>query len=621
MRTLHDLYHYFKKNLQNTADPIIHTLLRTHRENWAHDRFRKENYFTLEFYIDFQETDQMSLSVHQSLHKKPSDFGHRNYYSVQMSILEIRKELHFVFIFDDITLNKKMSQIQSEAINYKDHLMASVSHELRTPLNGIINMIEHAMCESSNIISDNFLYPALNSSKLLLSIISDFLDYSMINANKLRLDFSRFHLKAVCIDCVKLVEPQARMKGIQIRFNFKKGTPFEIFSEPNRLKQVLLNFLINAVKFTNKGYVILEVGKIGQRIHFSIKDTGIGIDLDEKTRIEKIISENNYLIKVNKNSTGAGLGLKISSKLIELLNKSPDGLIVSQNAIICQSETGKGTQFSFEIFNHESDFLKGFRSESQLFETKKGGQGSIKLIFSSIDKKEKFPENFQRIEEYNENLSLNGFEQFDIKNSTLNKFDVDDDEGNHQINIFFDSLKIKPIAGKQEIYRFATNFKENDIESLKEHDEIDEENNSDINKKQEVLKGCVLVVDDDFYNIEVMKFFLKMFNYRIDFANNGKEAIKKIELNRSNREGYCLILMDFNMPIMDGVEATTILMNMMERGEIEIIPIIGVTAYLLKEEVDKGFIAGMKEILYKPIKKDELKEVLERYARKNKGKE
>ena len=567
--------------------------------------------------MDFQETDQMNNSVLQSFPKKPSEFSHRNYYSVQMSILEIREELHFVFLFDDITMNKKISQIQSEAINYKDLLMASVSHELRTPLNGIINMIEHAMCESSNKINEDFLYPALNSSKLLLSIISDFLDYSMINANKLRLVFSRFHLKAVCMDCVQLIEPQAHMKGIQIMFNFKKGTPFEIFSEPNRLKQVLLNFLSNAIKFTNKGYVILEVAKNGPRIHFTIKDTGIGIDLEEKTRIEKIISENDYLIKVNKNSTGAGLGLKISSKLIELLNKSPDGLIVAENAILCQSETGKGSQFSFDIFNHESDFLKVFRSESQMFETKKG-HGGIKLIFARLNKTQKYPENFQRIEEC-ENLSFdNDFDEFEIKNSTLQKLDLDDiEEENQQIKSFYESITLKPVLGKQEIYHFTTSSPENNKESFEEKDEIEVENSMSPKKKQEdSTERCILVVDDDFYNIEVMKFFLKMFNYQIDFANNGSEAINKIKQNRSSKEVYCLILMDFNMPIMDGVEATTILIKMMKNQEIETIPIIGVTAYGLKEEIDKGFIAGMKEIMYKPIKKEELREILERHSLK-----
>jgi len=680
IKTLLELYQYFKQNMTNYSDPIIQSLLKTHHDSISFDRYKKENYFTLEFYHDSEQEDQFS-SLMQELRKFPSEFGFRTFYNIQMSIIEIREQLHFVFLFDDVTLNKKISQIKTDAINYKDMLMASVSHELRTPLNGIINMIEHAMCECPNEISDELLYPALNSSKLLMSIISDFLDYSMINANKLRLAFSRFNLRAACADCIHMIEPQARMKQIHIKLIYKKPTPDVINSEPNRLKQVLLNLLSNAVKFTNQGYVVLEVkpSNINKKIHFSIKDTGIGISIEEKIRIEKIIREDNYLNKVNKNSTGAGLGLKISSKLIELLNVGTNEIEdSSDNGIICQSEFGKGSHFSFEIYDHSGNSLKSM-SDTNIFEAKrkfKGkSKGGITVILSPENlREEALSENFKKIEEINEDSSLEeSFGQFQNKIiPTLQKFELENEEVNEEnienenelmMKSKFHTRHFKPFTPeKQEIYKFYTIFQPKSKETMKEGEdhlseeiilekeenesmedslksrklgkdniENSEESHRELDKLEEEKliqeekkdlteltaskpkENTVLIVDDDFYNIEVLRFFLKSMNYTSEFVNNGEEAIEKVNHMATDQVSYIMILMDFNMPVMDGIEATRLLTEQMQKNEIETIPIIGITAYISPEDKEKGIQAGMKQVLNKPIKKDELKVTIEKY--------
>jgi two-component system, sensor histidine kinase and response regulator len=182
--------------------------------------------------------------------------------------------------------------------------MASVSHELRTPLNGIINMIDAAITNSDKQnVTEDCLIPALNSSRLLLSIINDILDYSMLNANKLRLTFTKFNLRNACLDCLQIIENQANKNGIKISFDYKKGTPYEVISEPNRLKQILLNLLGNALKFTLKGSVNLDVyvdSDHPRLINFSVHDTGIGISIEEKNRIEKLMNDEDYHTKVNK---------------------------------------------------------------------------------------------------------------------------------------------------------------------------------------------------------------------------------------------------------------------------------------------------------------------------------
>lgn len=481
-----------------------------------------------------------------------------------MSIIEIREQLNFFFIFDDITLIKNISQIQSDAINYKDQLMASVSHELRTPLNGIINMIEHAICHSPGQINADFLHPALNSSKLLDSIINDFLDYSMINAGKLHLLFTTFNLRSACMDCIQLLEPMANLKGLTMKLIISKNTPSEIFSEPNRLKQVLLTLLNNAVKYTNKGQVLLEAFTKERKIHFAIKDTGMGINPEEKNRIRMIISEENYLNKVNKNSTGAGLGLKISSKLIELLNRNEKSL--QSSSLHCHSELGKGSQFCFSIMNQDSrePTLKSDKIDSHVFESMNFKVG-IKMIKKGEEFLEPCSENFQKIDEIKE-------EKQNI--SSLNHLDLE-----------FNKEMIDQRFQIDRIYEFPLKIRRENV---------------------------ILIVDDDVYNLEVLKFFIKSFNYKAETAINGKEAIEKIK-DSHHIMNYLLVLMDFNMPVMNGIEATSYLIKEMKEKTMKTIPIIGITAYVSKEEADKGIKAGMLEILHKPIKKEELKGILNKY--------
>ena len=604
----------------------------------------------------------------KELRKYNTELGQRTFYSVQMSIIEIREQLHFVFLFDDITLSKKISQIQNDAIIYKDLLMASVSHELRTPLNGIINLIEHATVESSDEITEKLLFPALNSSKLLLSIISDFLDYSMINANKLRLAFSQFNLKEACADCVQLIMPQAKMKNIQIKFQFKQFPSEIIKSEPNRLKQVILNLLNNAIRFTNqKGNIIFSVSPSPNRkkVRFTIKDTGMGISFEEKTRIERIIKEENFLTKVNKNSTGAGLGLKISSKLINLLNMSPNINEISlYNGLICQSEVGKGSIFSFEIYDHGSNDLSSI-SESRLFEnTYKNYKGGV-FIFTKREKELANEENFQRIEEISQESRLGeefgGFEEEKMMASTLQNFDAENDGRNDNVQMEKMTKNMQQVS-KKEVYKFFKTNSENNlankdnfntllsemsshvkIKSTMDFCEKSEQNNvfsagtkyfqkslckieeteklmSEIKlsppKSKEFDKGTFLIVDDDFYNIEVLRLFLKSLHYSCDFANNGKEAIEKFDKKIAQNSNYLMIFMDFNMPVMDGIEATKLLTEKIINNSLQNTPIIGITAYISQEDRNKGMMAGMREVLEKPIKKEELKAVLERYLEK-----
>lgn len=573
-----DLFCYFKSNLtKNAEDPLISALFRTYNDNFSINRYKKDNYFTLEFYTDVLE-DQLKESLLQKLQRFPKEIGSRVYFTVQMSVIDVHDEQFFMFILDDVTSERKTKEIQQEAVVYKDLLMASVSHELRTPLNGILNMIEQAIAESCEKINNEFLCPALNSSKLLLSIINDFLDFSMLAANKLRLNFSKFSIKTACLDCLHIVESQAKLKKLSMNFLVKPGTPLQIISEPNRLKQILLNLLNNSIKFTQKGAISLEVSAKNREILFTIRDTGVGISAEERNRLEKLISEENFLSKINKNSTGAGLGLKISAKLIRILKENPaeNHCFQGNSSIVFHSEAGKGSQFQFSIYNHSAKSLNScekIENFSYLFDSFPQKTAVHRQIYS---------ENFENVDELSE--------------SSLKKLDLE-----------FELAQFNGNSCKS-----LRNIEKNETNTLRKKPEgniFNSFNSKTIEKSlhfpEKALKKA-LVVDDDGYNQKVMELLLNPYSFSIEFANNGQEALEKLEKTRD----FAVIFMDFNMPVVDGLEATAKIVEKIKKTEILEVPVVGVTAYSDEAEIFKGFAAGMREILRKPVQKEHLLKVL-----------
>jgi len=456
---------------------------------------------------------------------------------IKANLLTIKLERHLLLSIKDLTeIDRKTLLIEKEKVVYRDNLIASFSHELRTPLNSNLGFLEQSL--ESPLISteakEKFIRPALISGRLLSFIVSDILDYSLILAHGLKLNIQCQDLKKNIDTCVDLIRPKLSQKGLITTVNYGDNIPKDFYTDFKRLSQILINLLNNAVQFTMTGEIIINVMMTPEEnLLVTVKDTGIGMDIDTQRKLQSSLDQQELHERVNENSVGIGLGLFISNKLARLLNpQSKKGLSFSATKNI-------GSTFCFEVKNQSPSILNfDFDSTTP--------RNSHKISCFEID------------QQVNINMKVRQYNTHHLKNKFL-----------HASRSSSDTT----------------------------HDH-----------------SRVLIVDDEIFNINVIENYCKGLGLPTEKALNGQEAIEK--LKQCSRDGYPAIrtiFMDINMPVMDGYQASRKIYKMVEEGEIEDVTIIGVTAYIAWDKIEKGYLSGMTEILNKPVSKDIIVNVLNKY--------
>jgi signal transduction histidine kinase len=494
--------------------------------------------------------------------------GYEKSYSIQIANAYWQgSEAKFIIINDISTVKNYYKNLNAN----KDQLLATVSHELRTPLNCIIGMIGLALEESLAPGVREKLEIVLTSGRLLLNMINDILDLSLLDKGKLKLYPETTNLIKVVEETVTLLKFQANAKGIELHIQNLVDDERKIYTKTdgNRLRQVLINLIGNAIKFTIKGSVSIRLserdielgsyqmikktksqasslvsfdGKFNIESHVDLKgprreilfeviDTGIGIKKKDLRSLFKLFGKLDQDDQ-GINRQGVGLGLAVSQSLIRCLNN-----FSSSGEIRVESEYGKGSRFYFPL--------------PIFFDEKKESLNERELTSM------KFPLHFKA-----KSLNLRGKKSYNL----LNNEETETDK------------------------------------------EADLKNKSNIN---------ILIVDDDQINLIVISNYLKSsreFNFSFQTAFNGNMAIELAYKNHLNSNPFDVILMDCNMPIMDGFQATKILKNKMWTGDITSAPIIAITASVTYADVERCLKTGMDAYLSKPFKKteliDKIKEVL-----------
>jgi two-component system sensor histidine kinase/response regulator len=578
--------------------------------------------------------------------------GHVPYYSIEKRY--VRKDGSFVWIettvslkrdaggeptntiaiIQDISERKRLEEelrqakeVAESANHAKDEFLANVSHEIRTPMNAILGMTELVLDTPLGHDQRQNLRTVRSAADNLLGIINDLLDFSKIEAGKLELDSAEFSLRAILGDIVRALGARAHRKGLELLSTVQPNVPDALIGDGGRLRQVLLNLVGNAIKFTERGEVLVRIDAIAEQtptdnrvsLRFAVRDTGIGIPREKQTAIFRAFEQENT--STTRKYGGTGLGLTISARLVALMG----------GGISVESEPGRGSAFTFDAQftkqSGESDVadtaqpvqLHKLRvlvvddnaTNRQLMEkwlcdwqmepaTVADGMAAMDALWHGVavgnpysllllDARMPDTDGLTLAAKIRDRVELSGSRIVLLTSGDR------PEESSRFPHVRIDGYLLKPIQQDellQTIYSVmsrtsdATPMRTTPVESAK--------------ARTSTKPLCVLVAEDSEFNAQLMQELLAKRGHRVRLARNGREA-----LQLAHADAFDLLLLDVHMPELDGFQVIEAV-RQREQGTGWHLPVIALTARSRKEDRERCLSAGMDGFLTKPVGFEEL---------------